>query len=308
MSRILVTPRSFGKTDTSVWAKLEASGHEIVRNPSGGILSEDDLARLLVDCEGIIVGVDPLNEKVLAAAPKLRAIAKYGVGVDNIAIEACTQRGIKVSRTVGANANAVADYAFSLMLATARQVVLIDQRCRHKDWGKITTIDVYGKTLGILGLGAIGRGMAERAKGFMMNVLAYDVFWDDDYAKSQGIARASLEQIYREADFISLHLPLIAETQNMIGAAELAQMKKTAVLINTARGGLIDEDALLEALQNRQIYGAGIDAFSQEPPVNQTWFSLDNVVLGSHAAASTIGATEQMGQMAVDNILRDLAD
>lgn len=306
MSKILVTPRSFGKTDPSVWDKLTQAGFEIVRNPTGGILSEAQLSELLADCEGVIIGIDPLGAKVIEAAPHLKAIAKYGVGVDNIDLDACQKRQIKVSRTVGANSNAVADFAFALMLAVARQVVSIDKRCRQSDWSKITTVDVYGKTLGLLGLGAIGRGVAERAKGFGMKVIAHDVYWDDDYARSHQITKVTPEQIYQEADFISLHLPLLPETQNMIGEAQFKQMKSTAVLINTARGGLIDEAALLKALQTRQIYGAGIDAFSQEPLTDPVWYALDNLVIGSHAAASTVGATEMMGQMAADNLIRDL--
>lgn len=306
MSKILVTPRSFGKTDPSVWDKLTQAGFEIVRNPTGGILSEAQLSELLADCEGVIIGIDPLGAKVIEAAPHLKAIAKYGVGVDNIDLDACQKRQIKVSRTVGANSNAVADFAFALMLAVARQVVSIDKRCRQSDWSKITTVDVYGKTLGLLGLGAIGRGVAERAKGFGMKVIAHDVYWDDDYARSHQITKVTPEQIYQEADFISLHLPLLPETQNMIGEAQFKQMKSTAVLINTARGGLIDEAALLKALQTRQIYGAGIDAFSHEPLTDPVWYALDNLVIGSHAAASTVGATEMMGQMAADNLIRDL--
>lgn len=306
MSKILVTPRSFGKTDPSVWDKLTQAGFEIVRNPTGGILTEAQLNELLADCEGVIIGIDPLGAKVIEAAPYLKAIAKYGVGVDNIDLDACQKRQIKVSRTVGANSNAVADFAFALMLAVARQVVSIDKRCRQSDWSKITTVDVYGKTLGLLGLGAIGRGVAERAKGFGMKVIAHDVYWDDDYARSHQITKVTPEQIYQEADFISLHLPLLPETQNMIGEPQFKQMKSTAVLINTARGGLIDEVALLKALQTRQIYGAGIDAFSQEPLTDPVWYALDNLVIGSHAAASTVGATEMMGQMAADNLIRDL--
>jgi D-3-phosphoglycerate dehydrogenase len=308
MKRVLVTPRSFGKTDPSLWGKLTAAGFEVIRNTTGSIMNESTISEQLAGCDGVIIGVDPLTEAVLKQASKLRAISKYGVGVDNIDMDYCQQQGIKVSRTVGANANAVADFAMALMMAVARQVVPIDRKCRQADWGKITTIDLYGKTIGILGLGAIGRGVAARAQGFNMNVLAYDVFWDDEYAKKHQIKKATQEEIYQQADFISLHLPLLPETRNMIGAEQLAQMKKTAVLVNTARGGLIDEDALLKALKAQQIYGAGIDAFSVEPPENPDWFTLDNIVLGSHAAASTVGATEQMGQMAVDNLIRDLAD
>lgn len=304
--KVLTTPRSYGKTDPAVFEMLEKAGLEVIRNETGGILDREAMKRLLADCEGVIVGVDPLDAQVMAAAPRLRAIAKYGVGVDNIDLEAARARGIKVSRTVGANAEAVADYAMTLMLAVARRAAAIDARCRRGDWGKITTRDISGGVLGLLGLGAIGRLVARRAQGFGMTVMAYDPFWDEDYARANGIVKASPEEIYAQADVISLHLPLTEETRGTIGAPELAQMKPDAILINTARGGLIDENALLDALAAGRIYGAGVDAFAQEPPEDPRWFTLENVVLGSHCAASTDGAARNMGRMATENLIRDL--
>lgn len=304
--KVLTTPRSYGKTDPAVFEMLEKAGLEVIRNETGGILDREAMKRLLADCEGVIVGVDPLDAQVMAAAPRLRAIAKYGVGVDNIDLEAARARGIKVSRTVGANAEAVADYAMTLMLAVARRAAAIDARCRRGDWGKITTRDISGGILGLLGLGAIGRLVARRAQGFGMTVMAYDPFWDEDYARANGIVKASPEEICAQADVISLHLPLTEETRGTIGAPELAQMKPDAILINTARGGLIDENALLDALAAGRIYGAGVDAFAQEPPEDPRWFTLENVVLGSHCAASTDGAARNMGRMATENLIRDL--
>lgn len=304
--KILVTPRSFGKTDPHPFELLRAAGLEIGANTSGGILDRDGMAARLADCDGVIVGVDPLDAPVLAKAPKLKAVAKYGVGVDNIDLDECKRRDIKVSRTVGANADAVADYAFALMLATARQVVTIDARCRKRDWSKLVGLDVCGKTLGLLGLGAIGRGMAKRAKGFSMRVLAHDPFWNEDFARECGVERATPEEIYAQADFISLHTPLTPETRGMIGAGQLAGMKRTAIVINTARGGIIDEKALLHALKNKIIFAAGIDAFEEEPPADPEWYSLENLVMGAHAAASTNGASENMSRMAAENLIRDL--
>ena len=306
MEKVLVTPRSYGKNNPALFAMLKDAGYEVVGNETGGIMSKEQILGAIPDCVGVILGVDPFDADVIAAAPKLRAIAKYGVGVDNIDLEAAKARGIKVSRTVGANSEAVADYAMALMLALSRKVVPIDRRCRRGDWGKVTTIDVSRKTLGLFGLGAIGKHVARRAQGFSMKAMAYDVCWDEDYARANGIERAEPERIFREADFISLHLPLLPETRDFIGEAEIALMKPTAVLINTARGGLIDENALLKALKENRIWGAGIDAFMHEPPEDKMWFELDNVVLGSHCAASTVGATENMGTMATENLIRDL--
>ena len=304
--KVLTTPRSYGKTDPAVFEMLKEKGLEVVRNETGGILDKETMMRLLADCEGLIVGVDPVDEEVIASAPKLRAIAKYGVGVDYIDLDAAKARGIAVSRTVGANSEAVADYAVALMLAVARKVPLIDRTCRMGSWKKITTIDVSHATLGILGLGAIGKNVAKRAQGFDMEVLAYDVFWDDAYAAAHRITKATPEEIFRRSDFISVHLPLLPETENFISKPQLAMMKPNVILINTARGGLINEDDLLSALENGTIYGAGIDAFCEEPPKDPRWFTLDNVVIGSHCAASTAGASRNMGRMATANLIRDL--
>ena len=306
--KILTTPRSYGKNMPELFDQLEAAGYEVIKNPTGGIIEKEMMKELVKDVSGIIVGVDPLDAEVLACAPKLRAIAKYGVGVDNIDLDYCKEHGIKVSRTVGANSEAVADYAMTLIMAVARKAVMIDRKCRNKDWGKISTRDVTGATLGLFGLGAIGKHVARRAQGFGMKVLAYDPFWPEEYARENNIIQADAETIFRNADFISLHLPLMDSTKNFVGEKEIAMMKQDAVLINTARGGLIDEAALLAALKENRIYGAGIDAFAQEPPEDPAWFELDNVVIGSHCAASTTGATRNMGRMATENVLKDLAE
>lgn len=307
MKKVLVTPRSFGKTDPMAFAILESAGCDIIRNPTGSILSKEQMCTLLADCEGIVLGVDPLDADVIACAPHLKAVAKYGVGMDNIDLDACKARGIRVSKTVGANADAVADYAFSLILALARQLMPIDALCRKDNWQKITSIDVSGRTIGLIGFGAIGKGVARRAAGFDMTIMAYDVYWDEDYATANNIVRATPDEICQQADFISLHLPLLPDTVHFIDERRLSLMKPTAVLINTARGGLIDEAALLTALQQKRIYGAGLDVFETEPPADKSWYKQQNVIMGSHCAASTFGATEKMGRMAAENLVRDLA-
>lgn len=304
--KVLVTPRSFGKTDPGLFTRLEDAGLEVIRNATGKTLDEAAMMEMLAPCEGVIAGIDPLNKKVLAAAPKLRVISKYGVGLDNIDLPYCEKRGIKVFRTVGANSNAVADYAFALMLAVARKLVTIDINCHKKDWSKITGIDVYGKTIGIIGLGAIGKCVARRARGFDMRILASDTHWDNEFAAAMDVVRAAPDRICAEADFITLHCLLNDETKNIINAPRIGLMKKNAILVNTARGGLIDESALLSALEQKRIYGAGLDVFEEEPPRNPAWYKLDNVVMGSHCSSSTKGATEIMGNMSVENLLKGL--
>jgi len=304
--KVLITPRSFAKHDKRALELLRSNNIEIVANPQNGILNEAQMRKCIAGCEGVIIGVDPLNARVMSVAPSLRAVAKYGVGVDNIDLAYCKQHGIEVSRTVGANSEAVADYAFALILSLARKVIPIDEKCRTGDWSKLTTSDVSRKTLGLIGLGAIGRQMVKRAKGFSMNILAYDVVWDDTYAKEEGVVQADIDTICGECDFISLHLPLLPDTRLLIDGRRIALMRPNACLINTARGGLIDDGALLAALRENRIAGAGLDAFAQEPPEDKEWFSLKNVIIGSHCAASTSGAADNMSWMAACNLLRGL--
>jgi D-3-phosphoglycerate dehydrogenase len=307
MTKILATPRSFANRSPEPLELLERAGFTVIKNPVGRILTEAEMIQYLADCEGVIVGVDPLGREVMEKAPKLRAIAKYGVGTDNIDVSYAKERGIPVTVTAGANSEAVADWTFSLMLALARDLITIDRKCRERDWKKITGTDVYGKTLGIIGLGAIGKGVARRASGFNMRVLAQEPYWDDDFAKKWGIQQATVHEICRESDFITLHVPLCENTRSIIGKNELELMKKDAVLINTSRGGIVDEDALLDALSERRIRGAGIDAFSKEPPEDPRWYSQGNIIIGNHAGAATYGAADMMSLMAAKNLINSLS-
>jgi D-3-phosphoglycerate dehydrogenase len=264
------------------------------------------MAEHVKDYDGLIVGVDPVTERVLKAGEKLRAVAKYGVGVDNIDTAYAETRGIKVSRTVAANANAVADYSFALLMDVARRLAEIDKACRQNDWSKKIALDIYGKKIGILGLGAIGKGMVKRAKGFDMEVYGYDKYKDEQFIKEYDVNFTDVETIVKECDFITIHIPLLPETEHLIDAEMLSKAKDNLVIVNAARGGIIDEEALYEACKSHQIYGAGIDAFEIEPARNSKLLELDNVVVGSHTAASTIGATNTMSKMAVENIIKDL--
>ncbi len=303
MEKILVTPRSFGKGDNTPVEMLEEAGYTLVRNPYGRIMTKEEMIGLVGDVIGVISGLDPLDADVLRAAKRLKAISKYGVGMDNIDLAAAQELGIRVKNAAGANSNAVADYAFTLMMACARRLTVINDQCHRKDWSKLSTLDIYGKKLGILGLGAIGKGLAKRASGFDMDVSAYDVFWDEAFAKEHGIRKSTPGEIYANCDFISVHMPLTDETRGMIGAEQFALMKPTAILINTARGGIVDEAALIDALKNHRIYAAGFDAFAQEPPANEELYCLDNLIMGSHCGASTAGATFQMGVTSARNLL-----
>ena len=304
--KVLATPRSFGKNNPKPIEMLKEKGYEVIINPYGRIMTEEEMIEQINDIDGIVIGVDPLNINVLKHAKKLKVISKYGVGIDNIDIAYAKGAEIPVTRTVGANANAVADYAMALLLAVGRKVALIDKECRKLNWNKITTVEMWGKTLGLVGLGSIGKGVAKRALGFNMKVQAYDLFQDEEYAKENNIEYVSLETLLKESHFISLHLPLTKATKNLISYKEFEMMKDKAVIINTARGGIIDEEALFWALKENKIWGAGIDVFEEEPPKNKELLNLDNIVIGSHCAASTYEATDNMGIMAAQNLIECL--
>lgn len=305
--KVLVTPRSFGRHSNQPDDILTASGVEVKKNPYGKILTEEQMIEEIKEVDGIIVGVDPLNKEVLQHAKKLKVISKYGVGIDNIDVEYAKEKNIEVVTAVNANADAVADYTLALMLSVARKVVEIDRECRKLNWGKITTVDIHQKTLGLVGLGNIGKKVAQRAKGFDMDVLAYDLIPDKTYAESSGVQYVdALDEIFEKSDFISLHLPLNKHTEHIVSKEQLERMKSTAVLVNTARGGLIDEQALLEALRDNAIWGAGVDVFESEPPQNKELLELDNIVIGSHCAASTVQAIDNMGIISSSNLVEIL--
>lgn len=301
--KVLITPRSFGKNSNEAFERLKANGFEIVRKPDGSMYTEEEMKKAVEDVDAVIVGVDPMNKEVLSHGKKLKIIAKYGVGTDNIDLEYCKEHGIAVEITRGANSSAVADYAFALILGLARRMVEIDKGCRAGDWKKKGSLDVYGKKLGVLGLGAIGKGVVKRGRGFDMEVYGYDVFKDEAFIAENQVKFTDVEEIFRECDFISVHLPLLKETEHLIDRRLLSVAKKNLVLINTARGGIIDEKDLYDALKSGEIYGAGIDAFECEPASESPLLELDNVILGSHCAASTKGAVDKMTEMAADNVL-----
>ncbi|PKM96305.1 MAG: hydroxyacid dehydrogenase [Firmicutes bacterium HGW-Firmicutes-1] len=305
--KILITPRSFSQSSEVARQMLLDKGYELLNNPYDRIMSKEEMKELIKDVDGVILGVDPFDKEIIQAAEKLKVISRYGVGLDNIDIDYAKQLDIPVLRTVGANSDAVADYAFGLMLDLTRKITFIDKECRKGNWKKIKTSEMNNKIIGIIGLGAIGKGVAKRALGFDMNVLAFDLFKDDDYAKANHVKYTDLETIYKTADFISIHLPLNEDTHHMIDYKEFEMMKKTTILVNTARGGIVNEDALYDALKNHKIMAAGVDVFETEPPKNLMLMELDNLIVGAHCAASSNEAIDNMSLMAAQNLIKALA-
>ncbi|HSE48211.1 MAG TPA: phosphoglycerate dehydrogenase [Terriglobales bacterium] len=261
-------------------------------NINGNLAAELESADALIVRSAVFV-----DGKTLESAKKLRVIGRAGVGVDNIDVEAATKRGIAVMNTPGANAVAVAEHTFALMLALARHLAKADASTRAGKWEKkaLQGTELRGKTLGIVGLGRIGVEVAKRAKAFGMKVVAHDPFVSTVLVRELGITLAALDEIYRDADYLSLHVGLTPQTQGMIHAQTLAKMKKGARLVNCARGELIDEAALAAALKSGHIAGAALDVFTEEPPKASALLALDNVLATPHIAGSTKEAQDAVG-------------
>ena len=278
---------------------------EVVMNPWGRRGTQEEIRQIWDGADAIICGAEAFDRAMIQDAPsQLKVLSHYGVGVDNIDIPAAKERGILVCNTPGANADSVADMALSLMLAVARQTVNHDEHTRLGEWKRFSSFELKGKTLGILGFGAIGQGVARRAKGFGMNIIAYDPFFNEKAAEEIGVEKADLEQVLREPDIITLHLPCTKETYHIIDSNAINKMKTNAVLINTARGDLVDEEALAEALRTNRIFGAGLDVYAHEPIKESPLFELRNVTFMPHCSANTSEAAKNMGMMAVENAYR----
>ncbi|MGB7877072.1 MAG: phosphoglycerate dehydrogenase [Anaerolineales bacterium] len=302
--RLLVTPTSYGKNDSRLKTELEEHVGEVIYNPTGKPLSSDEIVELLPGVHGYIAGLDEINAKAIKMADHLKVIARYGVGVDNVDLDAAREKEIVVTNTPGANSVSVAELALGLMLALARQIPEAVEAVHQGKWPRYAGISLEGKTIGILGLGAIGKQLARRLTGFDCKIVAFDPFADAVFAKDHQVELASLDNVIEQADFVSLHVPLSAETRGMVDETFLNKMKKESFLINTSRGEVVNEDALLKALHSGHLKGAGLDAFAVEPPeAGNPLLSLPQVIATPHLGAQTDGATSNMGWLAMKDCL-----
>lgn len=275
---------------------------------------EQYLIEAVKDVDVIMVVYAEITEKIINSAPKLKGIVRYGIGVDNVDIQAASKRKIPVANVPDYCIGTVADHTFALLLALNRKILLADKALRSGECRKWTSpspklmgLDLEGKTLGLIGVGKIGSAVAARAKGFGMRVIAYDPYVPKEIAEKLGIQLTDFETLLRNSDFISIHVPLTLETRGMIGEKELKQMKKTAYIINTARGPIIQEEALYKALKNGWIAGAGLDVYEKEPPDSDNpLFKLENVVLTPHIAYYTQEAIRRLEMSAVKEAIRIL--
>ena len=302
--KILVTPTSMQPdSGSAALDELRAFSSDLVFNPSKKPMKEDELIEALQGCEGLLAGLDEITAKVFENCPELRVVSRYGVGYDRVDVDAAKEHGVIVTNTPGVNAEAVGELTMGLLLAIARKIPDLDRDTRAGGWKRSTGFECLGKKICILGLGAIGKVVARCAKGFGMEVSAYDPFIDEEYCEKNGILSIGFEQGIAEADVISLYLPLTDDTRHLIDKKAIDMMKPGAVVINASRGGLIDEEAACEALRDGRLGGLGLDAFEHEPPEASPLFEFDSVVVTPHTGAHTAEATRNMASMSVRNLI-----
>jgi len=307
MPRVLISPIEMTSKGGPYEKILLDAGFEVVNRPAELSLHDPDtLIRHLRDngIDGIVAGLEPFNRRVLESC-QLRAVARYGVGYDAVDVPAATELGIAITITPGTNHVSVAEHTLAMILAVMRGFPQRDQGVRDGSWRRDYLPRLSGKTLGLVGLGRIGKAVVPRAQGLELKVIAYDPFADREFAAAHNVRLCTLDEIWRDADVISLHLPCTPETNQMINRGTLAKMRRGAVLINTARGGLVDDDALVDALTSGQLGGAGLDAFSVEPvPASSRLLQAPHVLLSPHLAGQDHDSIEAMGSLTAECLAR----
>jgi phosphoglycerate dehydrogenase-like enzyme len=303
MPKVLIAPMTLAGLETSFVKVLREGGFELVYPGVGRQLVEEEILVHLQGIDASLAGSEPYTRRVLEAHPRLKVIARVGVGYDAIDVDAATEMGVAVTITPGANHDSVAEHTFAIMLALAKDLVFQHNALTAGGWPRKTNLPLRGQTLGLAGLGRIGKAVALRAESFGMNLIAYDSLPDQAFAHAHHIRFMTFDQLLSQSDFLSLHLPYTKESKHLINKATLARMKPTAYLINTARGGLVREADLYDALKNKRIAGAGLDVFEEEPPGNIPLFQLDNVVVTPHNAGTDVKGRDDMAEMAARAIV-----
>lgn len=306
-SRIFVSWPGYDQNDPETGGRLVAAGYNLLLEPKTGARSPEQLTALMQDAVGAIVSTDPFTKDVIQANPSLRVISRVGVGTDSIDHAAARAARVAITITPGMNASAVADQTLAMILAVTRKVAAQDRNVKEGRWeriGAMTPSELPGKTVGLVGAGTIGREVARRLAGFDVRI----VFYDPTVAALEGAtALASLAELLATADIVSLHVPLIAETRNLIDAAAIAGMKPGALLINTARGGIVDEEALFSALDAGRLGGAALDVFEVEPPDPARLGRVPNLVCSAHMGGLSHESIRRMTVSATDSVLAVLA-
>ena len=303
MPRALVTPPMWNQRPGKYREILEQAGFEVVYPPADANLTQPAVLRqVLQGVDALLASTEPLTRGILAES-QLRVVARAGVGYDSVDVAAATDLGIVVTITPGAVDVSAAEHTFALLLCLTRGVIERDRQVRTGVWQRRAMPQLAGKTFGVVGLGRIGKAVAVRARGLEMKVIAYDPQPDREFAGRHDVGLRSFDELLREADVVSLHLPSLPETADIINAASLAKMKRGAILINMSRGATVDEAALYDALRQGQLFGAGLDVFKQEPlPLDSPLLNLDNVVLCTHTGGLDEFSEVAMTSMAAQSI------
>jgi D-3-phosphoglycerate dehydrogenase len=305
MYKIFIATTSFGEFSNEPIAFLEKNGCQIKKNSSGQKLCTKDLKKEIINCIGVIAGTEGYKNNVLNEQTNLKVISRLGVGMDNLDLEAARERNIKVYKTTTTPALAVVELVSGLMIDVSRKISQSNQLLKNGTWQKQMGNLMHGKTLGIIGLGTIGKTLVELVKGFNFNILAFDLKQDEQFAKEHGVNYCELDTLLSQSDIISIHLNLTDETNQLMNEKQISKMKKNSILINTSRGEIIDEKALYKALKDEKILGAGLDVFKDEP-YSGSLTELNNVILTPHIGSYAKEIRIQMEIEAAENLIRGL--
>ena len=304
--KVLIMTLKFAEVSREPIRKLESAGFHITEcdYDTANAVPEEKFCELIQGVDVLVVtGMFPVCRKVIESADRLKMIAIRSSGFDGTDLEAAKEKGILVTHNPGANANSVADMTIGLMLAVLKKIVKLDRTVRRGEWHRERTLDMYGKILGIIGIGRIGKLVAKRVQGFDMTIIANDIVEYEEFSKKYHIEMVSKEELMTRADIVTLHTPLDDTTHGMIGEQRLRLMKKTGILINTARGRIVDDRALYKALKEGWIGGAGLDAHMTEPPSFGPLIELENLVSTCHVAGLSDGASHEMAMQTADKII-----
>ncbi|MEM9480344.1 MAG: phosphoglycerate dehydrogenase [Verrucomicrobiota bacterium] len=302
--RILLTTTSYQDTPGPHHELLESQGWEIVRER--GPLPEEKMLELAGEFDAFLCGDDAITAAVIdKSAPRLKVISKYGIGLDKIDVDYATQQKLPILFTPGVNHTTVAEHAFGLLLCLSKHLVEVGHAASVGEWKRITGHEIWGKTMGIIGLGRIGKEVAVRAKAFGMPVIAYDVYWDEEFAASHDIDRMdTMDDVLVNADVITLHCFLSDETRGLINADKIAEMKDDAIILNTARGELVETSAVVDALNSGKLGGYGTDVLDEEPPpADHPLLGCQNAVVTSHIGSRTYESVERQAMKATNNLV-----
>lgn len=304
--KIAVASNTFSN-DLALRKALIAHFPEASFNPTGRVLAGRELIDFLAGAPAAIMGLEQIDAALLDACPRLTVISKFGVGLDNVDLAYCARRGIAVLSTPGVNASAVAELTLGFMIAASRRIALGTHLLKSGRWVKHGGVQALGKTVGLVGLGHVGKRTARLLQSVGCPVLAHDLLDLRDYCTAHDVRFCALDELLAESDFVSLHVPLTAATRGMIGRAQLARMRPSAFLINTSRGGIVDETALAEALESGRLAGAASDVFAEEPTRNARLLALESFIGTAHIGGNSREAITAVGLAAIENLVAHFA-